>query len=184
MSKAFTKENDNADDNADDDLGGASVPSGKNYITPAGFAKLKAEYDALLYVERPQVVETVSWAAGNGDRSENGDYLYGKKRMREIDRRMRFLSMRMKAAAIIDARDQPRKDQVFFGSTVTYADEDDKHRSITIVGQDELDANKGHISWISPVAKALMKARVGDVVTLVTPSGLQEIEIIKIFYPV
>ncbi len=179
MSKAFTKEIDDADD---DDLDHV-LPSGKNYITPVGFAKLKTEYDALFFVERPHVVETVSWAAGNGDRSENGDYLYGKKRMREIDRRMRFLNVRMKAAVVVDARDQPHKDQVFFGCTVTYAAEDDNHRTVCIVGQDEVDASLGNISWISPVAKALVKARVGDVVTLVTPSGLQEIEVMEIIYP-
>ena len=179
MSKAFTKESD--DDEGDD--GALPQSGGKNYITPAGFAALNREYDTLFRHERPTVVETVSWAAGNGDRSENGDYLYGKKRLREIDRRMRFLARRMKAAVVVDAALQPHKDQVFFGCTVTYADEDDKRRTVTIVGEDETDASRSLVSWISPVAKALLKARAGDVVTLVTPGGLQDIEVVTIEYP-
>jgi transcription elongation factor GreB len=178
MSKAFTREND-ADDE-DDEL--SPVPSGKNYISPAGFAALKNEYDQLFAVERPKTVETISWAAGNGDRSENGDYLYGKKRLREIDRRMNWLSKRMKAAVVVDGLAQPNKAQIFFGATVTYADEDDTHRTITIVGQDEMDATRGKVSWISPIARALMKGRVGDVVTLQTPGGAQSLEIMSVNY--
>jgi transcription elongation factor GreB len=179
MSKAFTREND-ADDADDDDI--SPVPSGKNYITPAGFHALKNEYDQLFAHERPKIVETISWAAGNGDRSENGDYLYGKKRLREIDKRMRWLSKRMKAAVVVNPVMQPSKGQVFFGATVIYADEDDVQRTITIVGQDEMDASAGKVSWISPVARALMKARVGDVVAVQTPGGVQSLEVMKIEY--
>jgi transcription elongation factor GreB len=178
MSKAFTKESDAEED--DDDI--SPVPSGKNYISPKGFSALRHEYDQLFSVERPTIVETISWAAGNGDRSENGDYLYGKKRLREIDKRMRWLSKRMKSAVVVDGLAQPNKDQAFFGATVTYADDDDVHRTITIVGQDEMDASTGKVSWISPVARALMKARVGDVVSVQTPRGLQSLEIITIEY--
>jgi transcription elongation factor GreB len=179
MSKAFTRESD-ADDADDDDV--SPVPTGKNYITPAGFHALRSEYDQLFGVERPKVVETVSWAAGNGDRSENGDYLYGKKRLREIDKRMRWLSKRMKSAVVVDPQAQPNKQQIFFGATVTYADDEDVQRTITIVGQDEMDASAGKVSWISPVARALMKARVGDVVSVPTPRGLQNLEVMKILY--
>jgi transcription elongation factor GreB len=180
MSKAFTKESDALDDDDEDDV--SPVPSGKNYITPAGFHVLRTEYDALFSVERPKTVETISWAAGNGDRSENGDYLYGKKRLREIDKRMRWLAKRMKSAVVVDPAAQPNKTQVFFGATVTYADEDDHQRRVTIVGQDEMDASAGKISWISPVARALMKARIGDIVSLHTPRGLQTLEVIDITY--
>jgi transcription elongation factor GreB len=179
MSKAFTRESD-AEDEDDEEL--SPVPSGKNYITPAGFHALKCEYDELFAQERPKIVETISWAAGNGDRSENGDYLYGKKRLREIDKRMRWLSKRMKSAVVVDPLAQPSKDQIFFGATVTYADEDDSARTITIVGQDEMDASAGKVSWISPVARALMKARVGDVVAVQTPGGLQNLEVMQILY--
>jgi transcription elongation factor GreB len=178
MSKAFTKESD-ADDE-DDDI--SPVPSGKNYISPAGFSALKSEYDQLFSVERPTIVETISWAAGNGDRSENGDYLYGKKRLREIDKRMRWLSKRMKSAVVVYGLAQPNKEQIFFGATVTYADDNDVHRTITIVGQDEMDASNGKVSWISPVASKMMKARVGDVVSVQTPRGLQNLEIMMIEY--
>ncbi len=180
MSKAFTRESD-AEDEGEDDI--SPVPTGKNYITPTGFHALKAEYDHLFGDERPKIVETVSWAAGNGDRSENGDYLYGKKRLREIDKRMRSLSKRMKSAVVVDPLAQPNKQQIFFGATITYADDDDVHRTITIVGQDEMDASAGKVSWISPVARALMKARVGDVVAVQTPRGLQSLEVMKISYP-
>ena len=151
-------------------------PPAKNYISPAGYARLKAELKALVEVERPEVVRTVSWAAKNGDRSENGDYLYGKKRLREIDRRVRFLIKRLEAAEVVDAAGRDG-DQVFFGATVKLKD-----KSITIVGIDETDTSKGRISWISPVAKALIKAREGDKVLLKTPGGVEELEILEVRY--
>jgi len=180
MSKAFVAERD--DD--DDDAAAPSLPSGdRNYVTPQGFAALKAEHDRLLHEERPAVVEIVSWAAGNGDRSENGDYLYGKKRLREIDRRLRYLANRLKTAIVVDPARQTRRDQVFFGATVTYVDEADAERTVTIVGKDEVDPARGLVSWISPVARGLMRARVGDGVILQTPRGPQEIEVVAIRYP-
>ena len=151
-------------------------PPPKNYITPAGYARLKAELKALVEVERPEVVRTVSWAAKNGDRSENGDYLYGKKRLREIDRRVRFLIKRLEAAEVVDSAGRD-SDQVFFGATVKLKD-----KTITIVGVDETDTSKGRISWISPVAKALIKAREGDKVLLKTPGGVEELEILEVRY--
>ena len=179
MSKAFTREND-ADE---EDDAPSPVPSGKNYITPEGLAALRAEYDHLFTVERPEIVEVVSWAAGNGDRSENGDYLYGRKRLREIDRRLSWLSKRMQSAIPVDPAQQTNRAQVFFGATVTYADDAGEEQRITIVGQDEMDASAGRISWVSPLARALMKSRVGDVVSLQSPRGLQELEILAIDYP-
>jgi transcription elongation factor GreB len=183
VSKAFTKETDrdaDEDDLVDD---GPALPAGaKNYVTPAGFARLREELDQLLRVERPQVVSTVSWAAGNGDRSENGDYLYGKKRLREIDRRVRFLSKRLEAAEVVDPAQRRDADQVFFGATVTYADAAGAERTVQIVGVDEVDPKHGRISWISPVARALLKARVGDLVPLRTPRGTEEIEVVAIRY--
>lgn len=152
-------------------------------ITPAGYAKLQARYTELFEDERPKLVEIVSWAAGNGDRSENGDYQYGKKRLREIDREVRHLSKRMKAANIIDPAQQPDKDHVYFGASVLLADEDDCHRSVTIVGDDEADAGKGLIGWSSPLAKSLRRAAIGDVRTVMLPSGPKEWEIIEIDYP-
>lgn len=182
MSKAFKYELDTAEDEDAPDPAPNPLASGKNYITPQGMQTLRDEYDQLLTIERPQVVETVSWAAGNGDRSENGDYIYGKKRLREIDRRLRFLSQRLKAAVVVDPRDQTDRSRVFFGARVTYADEAGRERSITIVGEDEVDARQGHVSLRSPIARALLKARIGDVVSLVTPAGMQEVEIIAISY--
>ena len=154
-----------------------------NYITPAGFAKLREEHRKLFEVERPSVVETISWAAGNGDRSENGDYIYGRKRLREIDKALNRLSARMKDAVVVDPTAQPDKNRAFFGSTVTYVDEDDRERSVTIVGQDEADATAGRISWKSPIARALHGARVGDVRVVHLPAGAQEIEVVAIRYP-
>ena len=154
-----------------------------NYITPDGFAKLRAEYDHLLGVERPRVVEIVSWAAGNGDRSENGDYLYGRKRMREIDGQLRRLSKKMKDAKVVDPRQQPDKAKVFFGATVTIADEDDNHRTVTIVGNDEQDAGAGRIGWGSPIARALRGAAVGDLRRVTLPVGEKEYEVMAITYP-
>lgn len=154
-----------------------------NYITPAGFAVLRAEYEQLLGTERPAIVEVVSWAAGNGDRSENGDYLYGRKRMREIDRRLNWLAKRMKAAKIVDPAQQPDRARVFFGAEVTLVDEDDAERIVTLVGNDEAEAGDGRIGWDSPMARALRGAAVGDVRRVMLPSGTKEWEIAAIAYP-
>lgn len=186
MSKAFTKEQDapGLDSGLDDEIDEAPpIPKGaKNYITPAGLQRLRDELKQLKTVERPRVVEIVSWAAGNGDRSENGDYLYGKKRLREIDRRIRFLLKRLEIAEPVDPSLQKNRDQVFFGATVTYVDDNDRERRIRILGIDEARIEQGEVSWISPIARALMKARVGDVVELRTPQGQQSIEVLKIVY--
>ena len=186
MSKAFITENDDADeDSAEDQDSTHTLPQGvKNYMTPQGFAVLQAELRHLLKEERPKVVEIVSWAAGNGDRSENGDYLYGKKRLREIDKRLRFLTKRLDNAEVVDPKKQQGLDRVFFGATVTYADAADKEHTVTIVGVDEADVAAGKISWLSPVAKALMKARVGDEVTLRLQDRVEKIEVIGIVYKV
>jgi transcription elongation factor GreB len=154
-----------------------------NYITPAGLAALRAEYDALFGTERPKLVETIAWAAVNGDRSENGDYIYGRKRLREIDRRLGWLSKRMKAAKIVDPARQPDKSRVFFGATVTIADEDDNHRTLTLVGDDEADAGAGRIGWNAPIARALRGAGVGDVRRVTLPAGEREYEVMAISYP-
>lgn len=154
-----------------------------NYITPAGYAALSEEYRQLLEVERPAIVEIVSWAAGNGDRSENGDYLYGRKRMREIDRRLAWLAKRMKAAQVVDPREQPDKSKVYFGCTVTIADEDDNHRTLTLVGDDEADAGTGKVGWNSPIARALRGAAIGDVRKVVLPAGEKEYEVMGVTYP-
>ena len=154
-----------------------------NYITPSGYAALKAEYDHLLGTVRPAIVEVVSWAAGNGDRSENGDYLYGRKRMREIDRRLGWLARRMKAAKIVDPAAQPDKGRVYFGATVTIADEDDVHRTVTLVGDDEAEAGEGRIGWNSPLARALRRAAVGDLRRVVLPAGVKEWEVVAVSYP-
>jgi transcription elongation factor GreB len=182
MSKAFTKESetDDADDLPDEP---APLPPGtKNYMTPVGYKRLWDERDQLVRKERPKIVEIVSWAAGNGDRSENGDYLYGKKRLREIDRRLRFLTKRLEAAEVVDPRRQQGLQQVFFGATVTYANERDEELTVTLVGVDEADMARGQISWISPVARALMKAKVGDSVEVKTPLGPESIEVLAIDY--
>ena len=182
MSKAFTKETDS--DNDDDDISLPALPAGgKNYITPQGYARLRAELLDLMDNERPKVVEAVHWAARNGDRSENGDYIYGKKRLREIDRRIRFLTKRLEIAEVTDPSAHHGSDQVFFGSTVTYADEAGKEQTVTILGIDEADSSRGEVSWISPISRALLKAREGDVVKLVTPAGVQEIEVLEVRYP-
>jgi transcription elongation factor GreB len=173
MSKAFMRESE--DDGETPELR-PDPPPAKNYISPAGFARLKAELKQLVEVERPEVVRTVSWAAKNGDRSENGDYLYGKKRLREIDRRVRFLIKRMEAAAVVDSAGRDG-DQIFFGATVRLKD-----KTITIVGIDETDTSKHRVSWISPVAKALIKAREGDKVLLRTPGGVEELEVLEVRY--
>ncbi|WP_313809121.1 transcription elongation factor GreB [Sphingobium sp.] len=154
-----------------------------NYITPEGFAKLRAEYDQLLGVERPKIVEVVSWAAGNGDRSENGDYLYGRKRMREIDGQLKRLSRKMKDAKVVDPRQQPDKSKVYFGATVTIADEDDNRRTVTLVGNDETEAGAGRIGWSTPIARALRGAAAGDLRRVMLPAGEKEYEVIAIRYP-
>ncbi len=180
MSKAFTRET----DGEDDDLTLPPLPAGsKNYITPQGYAVLRDELFELIDNERPRIVEIVHWAASNGDRSENGDYLYGKKRLREIDRRIRFLTKRLEIAEITDPSNHHGKDQVFFGATVTYVDEADVERTVTILGIDEADSLKAEVTWVSPIARALLKAREGDVVKLVTPVGVQEVEVVQVRYP-
>jgi transcription elongation factor GreB len=184
MNKAFTKESDVDPDDDDSSSALPPLPAGaKNYMTPAGYARLREELISLLDVERPKVVETVSWAAKNGDRSENGDYLYGKKRLREIDRRIRFLTKRLDIAEVADPALHHGKDQVFFGATVTYADEAGDQRTVTIKGIDEADNLHGEVSWVSPIARALLKAREGDEVTLMTPKGPQRIEVLAVRYP-
>lgn len=184
MSKAFTRENDAAPEDDGDDVGLPPLPAGtRNYMTPAGYRGLRAELMNLLDVERPKVVETVSWAAKNGDRSENGDYLYGKKRLREIDRRIRFLTRRLDQAEVADPSVHHGSDQVFFGATVTYANAAGEERTVTIKGIDESDSLAGEVSWISPIARALLKAREGDEVRLVTPGGVETIEVLEVRYP-
>jgi transcription elongation factor GreB len=180
MNKAFTKETEVEDD--DLDAPDTTLPTGKNYVTPAGFRKLEEELHNLSRIERPKVVEIVSWAAGNGDRSENGDYIYGKKRLREIDRRIRYLMKRHESAQVVDPALQKNHDQVFFGATVTYADAKGAEHTVKIVGVDEADLDKGLVSWISPIAKALLKAGTGDTVKLRTPGGDEQIEVINIRY--
>jgi transcription elongation factor GreB len=181
MSKAFVRESDGETADLLDDA--PSIPKGvKNYITPAGHRGLQDELRRLLSEERPKTVEIVSWAAGNGDRSENGDYIYGKKKLREIDRRIRFLTKRLESAEIVDPARQMRRDQVFFGATVTYAVDDGAEKTVTIVGIDEVDPEHGRVSWISPIARALLRAHEGDVVELRTPSGIEPIEIVEIRY--
>ena len=181
MSKAFTKETDSADD--DEGLPLPPLPpGGKNYITPSGYARLRAELLDLIDNERPKIVDVVHWAASNGDRSENGDYLYGKKRLREIDRRIRFLTKRLEIAEVVDPSLHAGSEQVFFGATVTYSDDEDGERTITIMGIDEADSRMGQVSWISPVARALLKARVGDEVQMPTPGGVRHLEVVKVQY--
>jgi len=183
LNKAFTRE---TDGDSDDDDAPALPPlpaGGKNYITPQGYARLRAELLTLIDDERPKVVEAVHWAAKNGDRSENGDYLYGKKRLREIDRRIRFLTKRLEIAEVTDPSLHHGGDQVFFGATVTWADEESAEHTITIKGIDEAVSAAGEVSWISPIARTLLRARVGDVLPLATPAGLREIEVIRIDYP-
>lgn len=183
MSKAFTREDD-GDEAAEDaaESAGAPVPSGsRNYMTPRGAERMRDELHNLLHTERPKVVETVAWAASNGDRSENADYIYGKRRLREIDRRIRFLQGRLDSTVVVDPAAQTA-DRVLFGATVTVRDEEDRERTYLIVGIDETDAKRGRVSWISPIGKALLQARVGDFVLLKTPKGEEELEIMRIDY--
>ncbi|MBA4178071.1 MAG: transcription elongation factor GreB [Leptothrix sp. (in: Bacteria)] len=183
MNKAFVKEPEGPDED-DETPGLPPLPAGaRNYLTPAGYRRLREELMTLLDVERPKIVEIVSWAAKNGDRSENGDYLYGKKRLREIDRRLRFLSKRLDIAEIADPSAHHGSDQVFFGATVTYATAAGEERTVTIKGIDEADSLNGEVSWISPIARALLKAREGDEVALVTPGGVEKIEVLEVRYP-
>lgn len=183
MSKAFTRETDNDADDDEESGGLPPIPAGsKNYLTPAGYQRLKDEYMHLLDVERPALVQTVSWAASNGDRSENGDYIYGKKRLREIDRRLRFLAKRMENSQVIDPAQRGECEQVFFGATVTVCHADGMERTYSIVGIDEADAARGLISWVSPLARALLKAREADTVRLPLPNGVEEIEVVEVIY--
>ena len=169
------------DDDTDDEA--PALPAGaKNYITPAGFRRMEEELRLLSRVERPKVVEVVAWAAGNGDRSENGDYIYGKKRLREIDRRIRFLRKRLEIAEVVDPARQTARDRVFFGARVTYETADGTETTVRIVGVDEADFEQGRISWVSPVARALMRAREGDQIRLRTPAGAETVEVVAIAY--
>jgi len=176
----------NAQQELDDDHDGDAAPplprGVKNYMTPGGYARLKNELTQLLNVERPELVKVVSWAASNGDRSENGDYLYGKKRLREIDRRIRYLTRRLDNSQVVDPAERGDTDQIFFGATVTYADAAGAEQTVTIVGLDEVDPARGHVSWISPIAAALIKHSIGDTVTLRTPAGPRQIEIVDVRY--
>ena len=187
MNKAFTREPDGDVDDSDADGDGAELPplpaGTRNYLTPQGYRRLRAELMTLLDDERPKIVEVVSWAAKNGDRSENGDYLYGKKRLREIDRRIRFLSKRLDIAEVADPSLHHGSDQVFFGATVTYATARGEERTITIKGIDEADSLNGEVSWISPIARTLLKSRVGDELQLLTPGGVEGIEVLAVHYP-
>lgn len=180
MNKAFTREEDTHDEELDPSI---QLPSGiKNYITPSGYRKLQEELDLLWKEERPELVKTITWAASNGDRSENGDYIYGKKRLREIDRRVRFLRNRLELAEVVDPAQRGECDQVFFGATVTVCDDNGCQSSFCIVGVDEADVANGRISWVSPLARALIKLHVGDVAMLRTPAGVSELEVLKVIY--
>jgi transcription elongation factor GreB len=182
MSKAFTRESDAQED--DEDIALPALPTGtRNYMTPAGYAQMRAELFTLIDDERPKIVEIVHWAASNGDRSENGDYLYGKKRLREIDRRVRFLTKRLEWAEIVEPSVHHGRDQIFFGATVTYVEDDGPERTVTIKGIDEANSALGEVSWVSPIARTLLKARTGDVLKLVTPSGVLSIEVLEVQYP-
>jgi transcription elongation factor GreB len=181
MSKAFTREQDSADD--EDIQPALQLPPGvKNYITPSGYRKIQEELDHLWKVERPALVKTITWAASNGDRSENGDYIYGKKRLREIDRQVRFLRKRMELAEVVDPAQRGECDQVFFGATVTVCDTNGNENTYSIVGVDEANVAAGRISWVSPLARALLKLREGEVATLHTPTGINELEVVGIKY--
>ncbi|MET3130599.1 transcription elongation factor GreB [Oxalobacteraceae bacterium GrIS 1.11] len=183
MNKAFVKESDQDDDEEAAALALAIPPGAKNYITPTGYQRIRDELLQLIDVDRPEVVRIVHWAASNGDRSENGDYIYGKRRLREIDRRIRFLTKRMDTAAIVDPSVHHGSEQVFFGASVTYRNQAGETHTITIVGIDELDPLNGKISWVSPVARAITKAREGDSITLNTPHGAEELELLEVRYP-
>ncbi len=181
MNKAFTRESDGDDEEGVPDV--PVLPTGANYITRAGYERLRSELLQLIDEERPRVVEIVHWAASNGDRSENGDYLYGKKRLREIDRRIRLLTGRLEIAEVVDPSVHHGSDQVFFGATVCYEDSKGQETTVTILGVDEAESARGEISWVSPVARALLKARVGDSVKLALPGGVQELSVLSVDYP-
>ena len=183
MSKAFTSEEPTESDDGDAPDPSPLPAGARNYMTPGGFARMRRELDVLVSKERPQLVATVSWAAGNGDRSENGDYIYGRKKLREVDRRLSHLSRIMKAAKVVDPASQPSRDQVRFGATVELADEDDERRTLTIVGDDEADASAGRIGWNAPLARALIGARVGDERIVRLPAGEKSYEVMRIGYP-
>ncbi len=182
MNKSFVRESEQEDEEPAAESAAALPLGSKNYLTAAGHARLRAEFDHLLKVERPTLVQVVSWAAGNGDRSENGDYIYGKKRLREIDRRLRYLTKRLETAVVVDPQHQENVEQVFFGAWVSIIDGDGVEASYQIVGVDEADAGACQISWISPLARALLKARLGDLIRFQSPAGLREIEIVEIRY--
>lgn len=181
MSQALTQDSGGDDD---EELGLPALPSGaRNYMSPAGYARLKAELFSLIDDERPKVVEIVHWAASNGDRSENGDYLYGKKRLREIDRRIRFLTKRLEIAEVVDPTVHHGSDQVYFGATVSYVEDSGTERTVTILGIDEADSLLGQVTWVSPIARTLLKSREGDELKLVTPAGVLNIEVLRVTYP-
>lgn len=183
MSKAFTKEVETEDTDEAEAVVEIALPGGRNYLTRAGFLTLRKEFEALVKTERPDLVKVVAWAAGNGDRSENGDYIYGKKRLREMDRRIRYLTQRIESAVVVDPAAQEQRDQVFFGATVTLRFEDeDAEATYQIVGIDEANVTCGRISWVSPLARALMKARLGETIRFDSPAGVREAEIIAIYY--
>lgn len=181
MSKAFVKES--AGDEEEEDFAAPAIPAGaKNYMTTGGYWRLRRELARLVNVERPEVVRTVSWAASNGDRSENGDYIYGKRRLREIDRRIRYLTKRLEVAEVVDPAARGATDQVFFGARVEYETGDGTHNAVTIVGVDEVDPARRRVSWISPIARALLKTREGDTVQFRTPAGIETIEVLSVLY--
>jgi len=181
MNKAFTKENDSDEDDALPEH--LQLPkSTKNYMTPGGWNRMRAELHELVTKERPHLTQVINWAASNGDRSENGDYIYGKKRLREVDRRIRFLTKRLENAEVVDPELREATDQVFFSATVTVLRGDGKEQTVSIVGVDEIDLDKNHISWISPLARCLIKAREGDTVVLHGPAGEEEIEVLEVMY--
>ena len=183
MNKAFTREIDREDDEDEADAAPVLPQGSKNYMTPPGYKALRAELMTLLDDERPKMVEIVSWAAKNGDRSENGDYLYGKKRLREIDRRIRFLTKRLDVAEVVDPSIHHGNEQIFFGATVRYANERGDEKTIRIMGVDEAESANGDVSWVAPIARALLKAKVGDEIRLVTPGGLERVEVLEVSYP-
>jgi transcription elongation factor GreB len=161
---------------------GEAAPALRNYMTPQGYARLRAELTALVEVERPELLKVIAWAASNGDRSENGDYIYGKKRLGEIERRVRYLIKRLESALLVDPAERGDTEQIFFGATVTYTSDSGDEQTVSIVGVDEVDLTRGRVSWISPIAKALLRKQPGDVVRLATPGGVEEIEVIAVRY--
>ncbi|MCC6609375.1 MAG: transcription elongation factor GreB [Burkholderiales bacterium] len=185
MSKAFVRDPEDGEEDDERDLEALEVGASggaKNYITPAGYARLREEFKRLWEVERPELVKTIAWAASNGDRSENADYIYGKRRLREIDRRIRFLSKRLELAEVVDPLQREERDRVFFGATVRVRSGAGEARCVTIVGVDEADPARGRVSWVSPIARALLRARAGDVVTLHTPAGAEDLDVLEISY--